>query len=110
MMCNADRVRDKRGPGETTMSMKFRFCLAAAGLLLAVGANAASTTVKVYDLGRDGEQRYYDLRCESNRKLVLAVTHKENKMCFFTRDGKETCIKSDDVDMGAERACLATRQ
>lgn len=82
-------------------------CLAAAMPTLAIPPTPG---VSVWDGGQDGDEHFYDIRCPPDkRRLVITGNRKAGKMCFFLNDGKEQCIRSEDIRMVAQRACMLTK-
>ncbi len=82
------------------------FCLAAT---TSVSAIEPTPGVGVWDAGQDGDEHFYDIRCPDHRQVVITGNRKAGKMCFFMNDGKEQCLRTEDIRMVAQRACMQTK-
>lgn len=71
---------------------------------------AASSGVGVLDLGRDGDIRYYEIRCKDGRTVILEGDYEKKQACFPLNSGEQSCLKTLDIRSAGERACMATAQ
>jgi hypothetical protein len=90
----------------------FITALLAAMVALAVPVAPAATKkgISVYDLGKDGDIRYYKIRCQDDRELILEGDYEKKQTCFPLNSGEQSCLKMLDIRRAGERACAATVQ
>lgn len=79
------------------------------GAIATAPAAAAGKGVGVRDLGKDGDIRYHEITCQDQRTLILEVDYEKRQTCFPQNDGKQQCLKDDDIRAAGERACRATQ-
>ena len=92
-------------PGKSLISA----LLAAVCFLAAPAAPAENTNVGIFDIGPDGDEWYYNLRCSAERRLILRQVKKEDKVCFLGKDQKEQCLHHiRRLREAAQQACEAT--
>ena len=86
-------------------------CVAVLCLTATMSALAIKPTpgVGVWDAGQDGDEHFYDIRCPDHRQVVITGNRKAGKMCFFLNDGTEQCLRTEDIRMVAQRACMQTK-
>jgi hypothetical protein len=82
--------------------------------LTALAAPCATAAKKggvgVWDLGKDGDVRYYRIECQDDRTLILEGDYEKKQTCFPLNTGEQSCMKSLDIRKVGERACAATVQ
>jgi hypothetical protein len=79
-------------------------------LLLGAAAMAAQQTgIKIFDVGNDGDERFYNVFCPGKGKIVISHDNDAHQVCFYVKGGTEkVCLKTDDLDAVAQRACSTT--
>jgi hypothetical protein len=81
------------------------FCLLAAGQ-----AVARQSSPGVYDLGQDGDDRFYSIQCSASLRLILTQTKKQEQICYLNlKQDKKYCLHTTDVRSAARQACDANR-
>jgi hypothetical protein len=82
--------------------------LAALLTMPAFAAVAAGKGVGVMDLGKDGDIRYYEIRCVNGRTLSLEADYEKKESCFSLSKTEQSCLKTLDIRRAGEQACAAT--
>jgi hypothetical protein len=90
------------------MKTLIQLSLAALLAVVAGGATAAGKGVGVWDLGKDGDVRYYQIQCGDGRTVVLESNFETQESCFPASKGEPNCLKTLDVRKAGEQACAAT--
>ena len=57
------------------------------------------------DNGLDGESRHYAVTCPNGDRPSLDHKYKIGEICIYPMEGEAFCIKEDDPDKAAVRAC-----
>ena len=73
--------------------------------LASLPGHAAKTGIGVDDYGRDGDEHYYRVSCMDGQVTKMIYLPREGRTCYFDAKGDRKCLKTQDIDAVAVRAC-----